>query len=65
MLLSVDTVHINQSSLQKLKIAGLCWSIHPLVVHGEERYYFICVSLTDCWSEEGVPYSNKNDSHLD
>lgn len=50
----------------KLRIAGLWFAIHPLEVNEERGYHFICVSLTECYAAEGVPYPNKkNDSHLD
>lgn len=50
---------------QKLRGAGLFYSVHPLEINEKRGYYFICVSLTEYYAEEGVPYSHKkNDSHL-
>lgn len=47
---------------QTLSTVGLAYK--TLAVHAERGYYVICLSLIECYAEEGVPCPCKDsDSH--
>lgn len=67
-MVAITITHINKCSLGSFILfknekefwdpeAENCWfllSIHPLEVNEERRYYIICISVTEYYSEEGV-----------